>query len=195
MPTTIRRKQNHFTPPQPHRNNLAVSPARDYEEPELDLAKHEEECKLRRRKIVGEAKEIVGKKDKIINLSKRRKTKSHFGDRTVIERLSKMIEDLDRAIEAKQHDLDVEGTAQAPENHFKLGVLRASDSLIRRAKALLEDYGSDLVNDLDPTEDIKAAGGKDLETRDWMCDHKFDRESVCVKCNLHINDIDYEDDE
>jgi hypothetical protein len=77
-----------------------------------------------------------------------------------------MIDDLDRAIEIKQHDLGVEGPSMAPENHFKLGVLKAADSLLRRARAILEDYGTDLANDIDPTEDEKAAGGDDFEKED-----------------------------
>lgn len=111
---------------------------------------------------MGEAKEIVGeKKGKVFDFSKPKQgDKSPLG---VIERLAGMIEDLDRAIEVKQHDLEVEGTSQAPENHFKLGILRAADSLLRRAQAALEDYGSDLSQDLDPTEDEDAASGDDFE--------------------------------
>ena len=115
---------------------------------------------------MGEAKDIVGqKRDKVVDMSSKRRRSGSFEDGTVVARLTGMVEDLDRAIEVKQHDLDVEGTAQAPENHFKLGILRASDSLIRRARALLEDYGSDLVHDLDSTVDEKAAGGDDFETK------------------------------
>lgn len=118
---------------------------------------------------MGEAKEIVGtkkKKDqKVVSISSKRKT-GGMAAGSVIERLSGMIDDLDRAIEIKQHDLDVEGPSMAPENHYKLGVLRAADSMIRRARALLEDYGTDLSNDVDPTEDNEAAGGDEFEADD-----------------------------
>jgi hypothetical protein len=188
-PTTIKRKQDYFFRSPANNNSIKVTPDRDYIEPELDLERQQLRDKTRKEKVMGEAKEIVGsKKDKIIDLSKRRKAES-FEDGTVLDRITSMIEDLDRAIEVKQHDLDVEGTAQAPENHFKLGILRASDSLLRRARAMLEDYGSDLVNDLDPTEDIEAAGGEEFETNDH-CDHDFSTDDICNVCGLPEHDAD-----
>ena len=117
---------------------------------------------------MGEAKEIVGsekRKAPITDIGSKRKT-GGMAAGSVIERCSGMIDDLDRAIEIKQHDLDVEGTSMAPENHFKLGVLKAADSLLRRARAILEDYGTDLANDIDPTEDEEAAGGDEFEKED-----------------------------
>lgn len=81
----------------------------------------------------------------------------------VIDKVDSAIDDIDRAIEIKLHDLDVEGTDSKAENHFKLGILRAADSLLRRAAALLKDYGSDLDNDVDPSEDMEAACGEEFE--------------------------------
>ena len=83
-----------------------------------------------------------------------------------IHKLCEIIDDLDRAIDIKLQDLDGEGTAQKAENHFKLGILRASESLVRRAKALLEDYGTDLEYDTDPSYDEAAVSGDEFETDD-----------------------------
>lgn len=104
---------------------------------------------------MGEAKDIVGKHD-------------HFPEPSevggsVIARLGGMIEDLDRAMQVKEHDLSVEGDALRAENHYKLGILKGADSLLRRARAMLQDYGSDLEQDFDPTEDEEAAAGDELE--------------------------------
>lgn len=71
----------------------------------------------------------------------------------VLGDLSTMVDRLDRAIEVKLQDLDNEPTAIA-ENHVKLGLLRGSSALIRRAKAMLEDYGRDLADDMDPAVDV-----------------------------------------
>ncbi len=107
---------------------------------------------------MGEAKDIVGKP-----------SDDHFpppaGPVTgsVIQRLTSMIDDVDRAIQVKEHDLTVEGPNHYAENHYKLGILKASDSMLRRVRAMLQDYGTDLKQDFDPTEDIEAASGEDLE--------------------------------
>ena len=58
--------------------------------------------------------------------------------------LEALMDDLDRALEIKQHDFFAEGQSMKPENGFKCGVLQASLSLLRRAKALLEDYAEPL---------------------------------------------------
>lgn len=107
---------------------------------------------------MGEAKDIVGKPHD-----------DHFpmpagsAPGSVIQRMGAMIDDTDRAIQVKEHDLIVEGPKHYAENHYKLGILKAADSLMRRARALLQDYGTDIEQDFDPTEDIKAASGEDLE--------------------------------
>ncbi len=107
---------------------------------------------------MGEAKEIVGKP-----------YDDHFpapmgvATGSVIQRTTLMIDDIDRALQVKEHDLSVEGTSHYAENHYKLGILKAVDSLFRRARAMLQDYGTDLDQDFDPTEDIEAASGEELE--------------------------------
>jgi hypothetical protein len=108
---------------------------------------------------MGEASELVGKaKD------------DHFpvpvgsnGTTSIISRMTSVIDDLDRAVQVKEHDFAVEGSAAKAENHFKLGMLRAADSLTRRARAILQDYGADLAHDVNPTVDEEAASGEDLE--------------------------------
>jgi hypothetical protein len=72
----------------------------------------------------------------------------------VLGELSQTVDQLDRAIEVKLIDLDNEPTSIA-ENHVKLGLLRGASALIRRAKAMLEDYGKDLKEDLDPATDAE----------------------------------------
>jgi hypothetical protein len=103
---------------------------------------------------MGEAKEIIEGKPSVSKSAKQ----------PVIKQLEEIIDDIGDAIDVKLNDLDVEGHAQMAENHFKLGILRAADSLIRRAKALLEDYGTDLEFDTDPTVDQEAASGDEFET-------------------------------
>lgn len=60
----------------------------------------------------------------------------------LLGQLTEVIELLDEAIEIKQQDLAAEGSAALAENHFKLGLLQGSMSLLRRSRAMLEDYGS-----------------------------------------------------
>lgn len=106
-----------------------------------------------RKKAMGEAKDIVGTKEGSMKI----------GDKySVIDKLEEVIEDLDRANDIKQHDLGIEGKEFAAENNFKLGILRAADSLVRRAKAMLEDYGADLNLDTDPTTDYEAVNGENI---------------------------------
>lgn len=84
----------------------------------------------------------------------------------VIRQLTHITDDLDLAISTKEHDLQHEGNSLAAENHYKLGILRGATALIRRAKAILEDYNRVLnpdgdVNDLEEDIDIAlAANGK-----------------------------------
>lgn len=114
---------------------------------------------------MGEAKEMVGSpvpKPAMPSIG----CKSRTSQSSIIDRLDEIQDDLDKAIEIKQHDLLTEGKGSRAENHFKLGILKAADSMVRRAKAALEDYGSDLQYDIDPTLDEKAASGEDLEEDD-----------------------------
>lgn len=108
---------------------------------------------------MGEAKETVGTKKK----SSPVKAVKDVGDTSIMDLLGDAIDKLDDAVGVKQKDLTTEGDALAAENHFKLGMLKGADSLIRRARAMLEDYGSDLDADLDPTFDDDACNGSDLE--------------------------------
>jgi hypothetical protein len=122
-----------------------------------------------RTKAMGEAKDIVGVaaapksqspdrpepqarafRDRKLQVGSRARAGAGTG---VLGDLSTMVDRLDRAIEVKLQDLDNEPTAIA-ENHVKLGLLRGSSALIRRAKAMLEDYGRDLADDMDPAVDV-----------------------------------------
>jgi hypothetical protein len=124
------------------------------------------------RKPMGEAKDIVGaapapadrsqspdRKDSPDTPFKVRRRLRPAGTGTgtgtgVLGELSQTVDQLDRAIEVKLIDLDNEPTSIA-ENHVKLGLLRGASALIRRAKAMLEDYGKDLKEDLDPATDAE----------------------------------------
>jgi hypothetical protein len=89
---------------------------------------------------MGQAKAIVEGASRSLN------------DLGVIGDLAKIVDRIDRAIELKQDDLGNEPSNVA-ENHHKLGLLKASNDLIRRAKAMLEDYGKDIEEDTDPIYD------------------------------------------
>lgn len=104
---------------------------------------------------MGEVKNLVG--------ADKERRKSVVTDCTLLEKIDEIIDDVDHALTVKQSDLEGEGKDKQPENHFKLGMLRAVDSLFRRGRAMLEDYGSDLDLDVSITVDEKAAGGEDLE--------------------------------
>lgn len=133
--------------PQISRIDYSPSP-RYYEEEEIDLEDYAPPPPRRvepRRKLMGEAKDIVQSKPEVVTPIRPRSTKGLVG------RVNGMIDDLDRAIEVKQNDLDAEGRSALPENHTKLGLLMASMALLRRTRALLEDYGKDLDDELDPT--------------------------------------------
>ena len=85
---------------------------------------------------------------------------------SIIARATALIDDLDRCIQVKQKDLEAEGRPLAAENHYKLGILKGADSLLRRARAMLQDYGTDLDLALNPTTDAAAAGGSEIEGED-----------------------------
>ena len=95
---------------------------------------------------MGEAKNIVGVEEDPPDTG------------TVIADLGNIIDRIDKAIEIKQQDLaDEEGEECV--NHFKLGILKAADALVRRAKAALEDYG--YAFELDWPESESESGDDD----------------------------------
>lgn len=125
---------------------------------------------------MGEAKDLVGKPGDEVpppkgakpptkpTLDDVRTGKSKAKDPTsVITDLSVTIDKLDRALEVKQQDIHREGRAMVAENHYKLGILQGAISLLRRARAMLQDYGSDLELTLNPDEDEDAVDGERLE--------------------------------
>jgi len=124
---------------------------------------------------MGEASDIVGKpKDEHKAPRKTKKALSDVhvpGTRAakagVVAVLTDVIDDLDRAIQVKQNDLSVEGHGMVPENHYKLGILKGADSLMRRARAMLQDYGLDL-DEIGHTEDPQAAKGEEIEAHSDM---------------------------
>jgi hypothetical protein len=84
-----------------------------------------------------------------------------FAKGSVLSDLSNVVDRIDRAKEVKQTDLDAEGRAALAENHAKLGLLQAAGALVRRAKALLEDYGEDLDEDI--SAELNEGLGDDLK--------------------------------
>lgn len=143
---------------------------------------------------MGEAKEIVG--------SARREYTPEGKpglSLAVIPRLTGIIDDLDLAITVKQNDLAAEGHSAVPENHYKLGILKGADSLVRRARAMLEDYGIDLDQAINPTEDDKAAKGEEIEAHGDMahfegkglcssCGNKLDDAGACLTCGTDVDE-------
>lgn len=170
MPITRKRRKS---PPR-----IVVAQARpipvekkvEYFPPERNYDLEEPKPKVRknRRRKMGEAKDIVGetpktkartkpdlpeeahsfKSRRVRYLPQRASGSGVLGD------LVGITDRLDRAIEVKTVDLDNEPT-QIAENHVKLGLLRGASSLVRRAKAMLEDYGKDLSDDMDPDFDAE----------------------------------------
>jgi hypothetical protein len=110
---------------------------------------------------MGEAREIVGTpKDEYPQPARKDGVTSVRV--TVLSQLTETIDDLDRAIRVKQKDLTSEGHSAVPENHYKLGILKGADSLVRRARAMLQDYGLDL-DEIGIKEDPQAAKGEEIE--------------------------------
>ena len=104
---------------------------------------------------MGEASSLVGKHDHAPP------TEEQKGSGSILARMTGMLDDLDKAIQVKEKDLNQEKSQEA-ENSLKLGKLKAAEALIRQARALLEDYGTTLDQDaeviplpLDPTAWIK----------------------------------------
>lgn len=94
---------------------------------------------------MGEAIETVKGNGSKGSLVPRSKT---FAQGSILSDLTNLMDRIDRAKEVKQSDLDAEGRAAMAENHAKLGLLQAAGALVRRARALLEDYGKDLDEDI-----------------------------------------------
>lgn len=78
---------------------------------------------------MGEAKElIVGSQDV-----------SAPGSESILGQLNSVLDDIDSALQVKLGDLHTEGASARVENHYKIGLLRGADTLIRRAVAMIED--------------------------------------------------------
>lgn len=86
-----------------------------------------------------------------------------FGKGSVVADLTNIVDRIDRAKEVKQSDLDAEGRSALAENHAKLGLLQAAGALVRRARALLEDYGGDLDEDI--SAELNEGLGDDLKRK------------------------------
>jgi hypothetical protein len=149
---------------------LPVAYRGEYFPPEIDPDREVTKMKRvrrtdTRRHKMGEAKDIVGEIPKCespneaLDLPVKGRRERKLGalpekakGSGVLKELSSVTDRLDRAIEVKLVDLDNEPT-QIAENHLKLGLLRGATALIRRAKAMLEDYGKDIHEDMDPAFD------------------------------------------
>lgn len=59
---------------------------------------------------------------------------------SLINRLTEIADEISNNIAIKEKDVDDEGSAERAANMYKVGVLRASFSLVRLAKQLLESY-------------------------------------------------------
>lgn len=58
---------------------------------------------------------------------------------SVLGLLDDVLDDIDSALQVKLNDLFSEGKEKSAENHYKIGLMRGADALIRRAVAMLED--------------------------------------------------------
>lgn len=63
----------------------------------------------------------------------------------ILEKITSCLEDIDRAIEIKQNDLEKEGPELRAENHYKLMLLRMAETALLRTKVVLEDYDEKLA--------------------------------------------------
>jgi hypothetical protein len=167
MPQTER--VDYFPPPRPYEEETQETDLEDVAPPPRRIVPP-------RRRPMGEAKDIVQTQPESVTPIRPR---SYHG---LVGRVTGMIDDLDRAIEVKQRDLDAEGRSALPENHTKLGLLMASMALLRRTRAMLEDYGKDLDDEFDPTiyrEGEEAVGDALKENApddvklDMLEDHSF----------------------
>lgn len=71
---------------------------------------------------------------------------------SIIGKLEEVLDDIDSALQIKEQDLFGEPGAE-PQNHYKLGLLKGADSLIRRAQAMLEDYDTFIAEDFEEAEE------------------------------------------
>jgi len=71
-----------------------------------------------------------------------------FSEGSILADLTNILDRIDRAKEVKQGDLDEEGRGAMAENHTKLGLLTGAGALVLRARAMLEDYGRDVDEDI-----------------------------------------------
>ncbi len=86
-----------------------------------------------------------------------------FAKGSVLADLTNIMDRIDRAKEVKQDDLDQEGRSAQAENHAKLGLLQAAGAMVRRARAILEDYGGDLDEDI--SAELNEGLGDDLKRK------------------------------
>jgi len=94
-----------------------------------------------------------------------------FARGSVLADLTNIMDRIDRAKEVKQDDLDQEGRSAQAENHAKLGLLQAAGAMVRRARAILEDYGGDL--DEDVSAELSDGLGDNLK-REFTTDQEVD---------------------
>lgn len=125
---------------------------------------------------MGEAVDIVKGGKNGSGLVPRSKT---FGQGSVIHDLTNIVDRIDRAKEAKQSDLDNEGRSALAENHAKLGLLQAAGALVRRARALLEDYGKDIDEDI--AAELNEGLGDDLKHKFTPDDPKTEKRDLQAK--------------
>ena len=128
MPRTIRKRKS---PPRRivQQKAFPVLKSLSYFPPERDP--DIEYTKDKRRQIMGEAKTLVEGTPKPAMpppMPAEKRKPSPGGDTSIIEQLETTIDDLDKAISIKQADLLSESRGSRPENHYKLGILRATDS-------------------------------------------------------------------
>lgn len=163
MPPVFKRDRGRLLRPPIQQKAILHIEYQEYFEPQYDLGiaearaktKHQEMEESRRKKM-GEASALVGKHDHTPP------TQEQKGSGSILSRLTGILDDLDKAIQVKDKDLNQEKGKEA-ENAVKLGKLKAAEAMVRQARALLEDYGVALDRDadviplpLDPTAWVKA---------------------------------------
>lgn len=100
----------------------------------------------------------------------------------VLDNLKTALDDLDSAIDQKHRDFSAEPRAEA-ENHYKLGILTASENLIRRAHAMLEDYEK-------WNGKVDVEGATAVDTKDKV--KKFFKDVSFLKTGAKFTDENYE---
>lgn len=150
MPPVIKKDRRKLLRPPAQQRVIPKIEPEYYEEPMRDLDRemtrekmgHGKKRKPKRRKRMGEASELVGHHDHTPP------TEDQKGSGSILARLTGVLDDLDKAIQVKEKDLNQEKGKEA-ENGLKLGKLKAADTLMRQARAMLEDYGVTLDQDAD----------------------------------------------